>query len=720
MSRSITARAVLTALALLAVAAPSAGAWSGRNHWRIGGGHSWLVHRDAGVRALPTGDGPQLSLVDPDTRTVYVTADDGTVTVHDASACNASRASGCDDPGVTVPTGAEAVGLALNDRTLYVTNVADGTMSIIDAARCNARNATGCAPAATVAVGEIPVGISVDPVTDTIYVGRPDHAAVSVIDGTTCNRSIVTGCAGTAAASLPGGVFPVVDAATRTLYVPGVEGTTMGLLDLRTCNGKVHSGCGALVATVDAGEGPFTAVVDPATRTVYVGNEPARQVSILNGATCNALVRSGCGQTPASTRVGHGVESGLALDRDTRTLYVPAAANDIVSAIDTTRCNARFAGGCGTRWPTLQTGNEPFWIDLDPTTGTLYVPDHLDHALAVLDARSCSTLRRSGCRDEAPSVFVDDAFSIALDREVNTTYITHANLHDLVMFDSSRCSARRVEACEPAVAPVAGISGPFDIAYGNHTLYATNQDDRTLVLIDPAKCNHRRPGGCAPVKTIRLPHAFNVGVDPVRHTVYVTAYDDDIVSVIDGRRCNARILTGCTPAAVPAGDTPIDAVADPVTGTLYVTNQQPQTVSVIAGGRTIATIAVGQFPALMAIDPALRKLYVANNSFDEPGSVSVIDIRACNRRTTSGCGNAAGRVPTGRGPFGLAVDPRSHRVYTTDLFHSTMTVIDGVREKRVDTIALGFFPWDVAVDTASDTVIATNNGEGTVAFLPTR
>jgi DNA-binding beta-propeller fold protein YncE len=49
-----------------------------------------------------------------------------------------------------------------------------------------------------------------------------------------------------------------------------------------------------------------------------------------------------------------------------------------------------------------------------------------------------------------------------------------------------------------------------------------------------------------------------------------------------------------------------------------------------------------------------------------------------------------------------------------------MTVIDGVREKRIETIPVGFFPWDVAVDPATDTVIATNNGEGTVAFIRAR
>ena len=154
----------------------------------------------------------------------------------------------------------------------------------------------------------------------------------------------------------------------------------------------------------------------------------------------------------------------------------------------------------------------------------------------------------SGCRDEAPSVFVDDAFNLAISQKFHTAYVTHANLHDVVLFDTTRCSARRPQGCDPITAPVQGVSGPFDIAFdpGTDTLYATNQDDKSLVLIDPATCNARRPTGCAPVATVPLADALHVAVDPASHAVWVTDDDHGAVSYIDGRRCNVRDRTGCT------------------------------------------------------------------------------------------------------------------------------------------------------------------------------
>jgi DNA-binding beta-propeller fold protein YncE len=508
-------------------------------------------------------------------------------------------------------------------------------------------------------------------------------------------------------------VFPTADAYTRTLYVPGADGTTMAVIDMRACNARVTTGCSAPAATVEAGQGPLIALVDPGTRMVYVNNEDAPQVAIVDGARCNASDTSGCDQMPVTTVVGPASDAGLALLG--RALYVPARDADTLAVIDTARCNARITAGCDTRWPTLQTGNEPAWVEPDAATRSLYVSGYADDSLAVLDARAC-------CRN-APSVFVDDAFSIAISQKAHTAYVTHANLHELAMFDTTRCSARRPENCTSVVGPVPGVSGPFDIAFdpGTDTLYATNQDDRTVVLIDPAKCNARRPSGCAPVgPAIHLSHAAHVSIDPASHAIYVASAADETISVIDGRRCNVRDFSGCTATAVPAGPAPHAVAADPLTGTVYVSNlQQEGTVTVLDGARIRATIPVGSFPQKLEVDATARKLYVANSAFgEEPGSLSVVDLRACNRRDTSGCGRAAPRVATGRTPWSLAIDPTTHTVYTADLNHSTSTVIRAGR--KVESAQVGYFPWDVAVDPVAKTVYVTDNFEGRVSFVPTR
>ncbi len=54
---------------------------------------------------------------------------------------------------------------------------------------------------------------------------------------------------------------------------------------------------------ITVGNLPSTVAIDQATDTVHVTDTGASTVSVFNGATCNALITSGCGQTtPALTR----------------------------------------------------------------------------------------------------------------------------------------------------------------------------------------------------------------------------------------------------------------------------------------------------------------------------------------------------------------------------------------------------------------------------------
>ena len=105
-----------------------------------------------------------------------------------------------------------------------------------------------------------------------------------------------------------------VDAATHTIYVangyndngPNAGGNTVSVIDARHCQAMDVSRCQGPWPTITVGNLPSTIAVDTATDTVYVTDTGANTVSVFNGATCNALVTSGCGQRPATVRVGPG------------------------------------------------------------------------------------------------------------------------------------------------------------------------------------------------------------------------------------------------------------------------------------------------------------------------------------------------------------------------------------------------------------------------------
>src|SRR3954452_22706256 len=183
---------------------------------------------------------PQVTEFDPVTSTLYVSTDSGTVHVIDASRCSAVHRRECPEAEVATIAAAGDANFVVDQstRTLYAAYGAKGTISVIDATACNARVTTGCAATPSViTTGGIPLGLALDPSTHTLYAGN-DTGNVSVIDTTTCNRAATSGC-GQSPATIPlgpGAILPTLDRRTGTLYVPQLGNDAMAVIDARACN----------------------------------------------------------------------------------------------------------------------------------------------------------------------------------------------------------------------------------------------------------------------------------------------------------------------------------------------------------------------------------------------------------------------------------------------------------------------------------------------------
>ena len=209
---------------------------------------------------------------------------------------------------------------------MYVANQGDNTVSVLNASRCSASEAAGCArPSATVHVGDGPTDLAIDQATDSVYVANNSGDTVSVIDGAKCNAADQTGCAATPATLTVGnGPFAIgIDSITDTIYVTdsGVMskgssvsvGDTVSVIDGATCNATVQSGCGQTPGTVTVGAAPFGIGVDPITDSIYVANTGpfgstdsvlGHTVSLIDGATCNGTDQTGCGRPVATVTWG--------------------------------------------------------------------------------------------------------------------------------------------------------------------------------------------------------------------------------------------------------------------------------------------------------------------------------------------------------------------------------------------------------------------------------
>jgi DNA-binding beta-propeller fold protein YncE len=377
------------------------------------------------------------------------------------------------------------------------------------------------------------------------------------------------------------------DAGTHSLYTVD-QGGSISVLDTGRCNADAARGCSTdRVGTISLppGSGPRGIAIDTATDTVYVADRSVNEVSVINGATCNATDRSGC--TPTSTlladpsgppvvktvRVGD-FPDGIAVDPGTDTIYVTNQGDtdhpgDTVSVINGARCNGVHSSGCGLL-ATLRVGRGPGWIALDEATQTGYTVNQTAGTVSVINLAICNATDTSGCGQKSPTITAGASpFVLTIDQELQTAYVANDVDGTVSAIDLVSCNATTTMSCrtspptgqvaEASALDVASSGAAVDTA--NRSVYVVNQDPATVSVIDAATCNAIDTAGCArPVATIHIgADPTGVAIDQATDTVYVANNEGATVSVIDAAICNATEHAGCDRirATVTVGRNPV-------------------------------------------------------------------------------------------------------------------------------------------------------------------
>ena len=649
-------------------------------------------------------------------------------------------------PAVPVGGNPFGVGVAQRTKTIYVANSFDNTVSVIDGATCNAIHTRGCSQTPpTVTIGNFGIGLAVDQASNTIYVANAGDNTVSVISGATCNARVTAGC-GQTPPTVKVGAFPVllaVDQATHTIYVANAEDNTVSVIDGTTCNGTNSSGCGQTPPTVAVGSVPEGVAVSQATKTIYVGNGGDDTVSVINGATCNATVTSGCAQSPPTIAVA-GEPTALAVDEATDTVYAAAADDNAISIINGATCNGSVTSGCGQTPPTAPVGTNPISIALNPVTHMVYAVNEADGTVSALDGTKCNATDSSGCARTSPAMAIGfDGGAVAVDVATNTVYASSQGANTVSVLNGAKCNATHTSGCT-RIAPTTTVGvDPRGIAANpaTKTIYVGNRNDRTVSVIDGASCNASHDAGCGqswPTISLEDPPQ-TLAFDRDTNTLYTANGFDgqNTVSVIDGANCNATHHSGCgqIPATVVAGAGAFAVAVNEVTDTVYVTNSGEGTVSVIDGascngsdtsgcGQAWPTVTVGSTPQALGVDELTNTVYVTNTG---DHTVSVINGASCNSTNTSGCAQTPATVTVGNAPRAVGVNQVTHTIYVANREDGTVSVIDGRRCNGADssgcdqtppTVAIGGFTGrGIAVDVKRNTVYATSIHDSDVLVI---
>jgi YVTN family beta-propeller protein len=506
--------------------------------------------------AITVGAAPLGIILDESTQTAY-TANFGSasVSVIDIASCNATTTSGCGQKATTVPVGSHPWALTLDQAldTLFVANNQDDTLSAINTSTCNAMVQSSCEKTSpTLQLGAGPQALATDPSTGTVYSANFSAGTISVVSSASCNATMTKGCRAetptSPVGSAPNGV--AVDTATHTVYVANQGDNTVSVLDTSRCSASEATGCAQPTATVHVGDSPTGIAVDQATDSVYVSDNGAGTVSVIDGATCNATDQAGCGGTPATLTVGSG-PSGIGIDSTTDSIYVTDAGTtshgDTVSVIDGATCNATVQSGCGQTPATVMVGYVPLGIGVNPTTNSIYVANTgqlsgplsgFGNNVSLIDGVTCNGTNHAGCGQVAATVTVGSGpVGVAVDQGTNKIYVVDNTGGDvpasLSVINGASCDTAKTSGCS-AQAPEAPIPGyaPLGIALDpmSHVLYTANFYSANVSAIDVASAKGSRS---APLFAVGS-SPENLAVDPANHTVYVSSSLDGNVSVMAG------------------------------------------------------------------------------------------------------------------------------------------------------------------------------------------
>jgi len=169
--------------------------------------------------------------------------------------------------------------------------------------------------------------------------------------------------------------------------------------------------------------------------------------------------------------------------------------------------------------------------------------------------------------------------------------------------------------------------------------------------------------------TITVYEALQLAVNPATNRVYIAANNpiQGEVTVIDGN--TNQVVTNID---ISGSDFTNFVSVDPVHNLIYATDVNstgsPNGVVAVISGATdtvTATITVPGEPQQIAVDPATRLLYVANETLNE---VQVINA-ATNQLTTT-------TIPVGQEPYNTTLDLYHSLLYVTNLYSESVSVIN--------------------------------------------
>ncbi|MDH4139193.1 MAG: IPT/TIG domain-containing protein, partial [Coriobacteriia bacterium] len=343
-------------------------------------------------------------------------------------------------------------------------------------------------PIATVAVGQNPAAIAVNPITHRVFVTNYFGDSVSIIDGVS---DVVTATVSTSyngSLSIPISVVCNPLATPPRAYVANfwnsritVINETSGTVLGHVASNGAHAG------------GPRALALDVANDKLYVAEYGGGSVTVFDALTYAQLKQITVGSSPRAL----GIFSSLPRTR----IYVANRNSNSVSVID---------GDTDTVVATLAVGAGPKAIAVDSSTGYAYVTCESANTVAVIDDSDVVT---------ATIEVGQRPVGIAVDEVNGRVFVGN--------FNSGTVSVLRTSDFSHEATLTVGTQ-PWAVAFdsGDEKAFVTNYGSNNVSSIDNAL-------SVTPVVTGTNPYAIAVNEGIAPHKVYAGNWGSNNVTVID-------------------------------------------------------------------------------------------------------------------------------------------------------------------------------------------
>jgi YVTN family beta-propeller protein len=261
---------------------------------------------------------------------------------------------------------------------------------------------------------------------------------------------------------------------------------------------------------VTVGKDPVALAINEITNRVYIANNGAASVSVIDGASDSVT---------ATIDVGH-LPYVLAVNAATNKIFVSNTFSDVITLID----------GATNATTTIKAGSADS-IVIDQKRDRVYLIGWEGTSFRMLDSTPADVgkIQMNGMH----------LWGAAVDETAGKLYATRAGSAKLAIIDEATGAVADV--------PTGQIPCAIAVNAANGLVYVVNHGDDSVTVIDPGKRSA--------VATIKVgPKPQGIAIDARRNRIYVANVHGDSISMIDGtqNRVTGTFRVGKNPFALAA------------------------------------------------------------------------------------------------------------------------------------------------------------------------